>query len=66
MSWIEVLGLGVLGGLMCGGFFYALGTFMDWRENRAYDKAIAEAVEKLPSKGRPLIIPNQRDGADDA
>lgn len=68
MSWVEILGLGILGGLICGGFFFALGTVLDWLENRAYDKALAEAEEAWQNAPNPFIPPQRtadRDGTDD-
>lgn len=38
MPWYQILGLGVAGGLIVGGIFFALGLYLDWRSNRKDDQ----------------------------
>lgn len=52
MSWWQILPLAVLAGLICGGFFLALGKWLDWREARRWDTELNEP--------RNIVIPQQR------
>ena len=61
----QILGLGTAGGLICGGVFFILGTWLDWRRDRRW---MNEIDREFPTDAGPELkpplprrIPKQRD-----
>lgn len=42
MEWYQILGLGVLGGLICGGVFWALGVWLDYRDAKRWRRELED------------------------
>lgn len=40
MPWYEMLGFGIVGGLVCGGLFFALGYWLDYRQARQWRREL--------------------------
>lgn len=49
MPWYQILGLGVFGGMFVGGFFYALGTVLDWRDHRNWEREMEDMRDESGS-----------------
>lgn len=49
MTWYQILGLGISGGMFVGGVFYLIGWAIDWRADRAYEREMDEIRDECGS-----------------